>query len=267
MPCAGLSQGPATSSTPEFCQMQDQGLQILWSETGKESDRAIRFPLRITLGGSCLGGPSLLLSQSFSIAAYRNVTRKGTPKRSSGAVHLQELTTRELRENIEARCDTIAGVLKVMGEEGGLIRRRKGIRKVLWRLADNGQHERTNDEDKPLKTGSRFETGSQKSKTPGIGSVDRKEKTCPVENQTVPVSPPIYARAGTNLFSTGRNERTIPSESPRRPQQYSSIRRSFAGTATIRECVPPGRPDRAAECSDCAAHRPKATGCCLRNVV
>ena len=68
MPCTGLSQGPTPSSTPEFCQMQDQWLQILWSETGKESDRAIRFPLRITLGWSCLGGPlssSLKVSQSL----------------------------------------------------------------------------------------------------------------------------------------------------------------------------------------------------------
>ena len=98
--------------------MQDQWLQILWSETGRESDRAIRFPLRITLGWRCLGGPPLLLSQSFSIAAYGHVTRKWTPKRSSRAVHLQELTTRELKENIEARYDTIAGVLNHMLEEG-----------------------------------------------------------------------------------------------------------------------------------------------------
>ena len=80
MPCTGLPRGPATSSTPGFGQMQDQGLQILWFQTRKESDRAIRFPLRITLGWSCLVGPPLLLSQRFSIAAYRHVTRQWTPK-------------------------------------------------------------------------------------------------------------------------------------------------------------------------------------------
>ena len=134
MPCTGLSQGPTTSSTPEYCQMQDQWLQIPWFETGKESDRAIRFPLRITLGWSCLGGPPLLLSQSFSIAAYWNVTRKWTPKRSSGAVHLQELTTRELKETVEVRYDKFAGTLKVMGEQGGLIRRRKADRRCCGAL-------------------------------------------------------------------------------------------------------------------------------------
>ena len=112
------------------------------------------------------------------------------------------ISTRELRENIEARCDTIAGVLNLMLEEGRLVRRRKGKQKVLWHLAGNAQQERTNDEDKRLKTGSRFETGSQKSKTPGIGLVDRKEKTCPVENKPVPVSPP-YTRAREPVSGTG----------------------------------------------------------------
>ena len=101
--------------------------------------------------------PSLLLSQSFSIAAYRNATLKWTPKppQRSGSSPRNSQPGNRKRPS-RSNCDTIAGVLKVMGEEGGLIRRRKGIRKVLWRLADNGQHERTNDEDKPLKTGSRF---------------------------------------------------------------------------------------------------------------
>ena len=63
MPCTGLSRGPATSSTPEFGQVLDHWLQILWSETGKEIDRAIRFPLRITLRWSCLGGPPPLRSK------------------------------------------------------------------------------------------------------------------------------------------------------------------------------------------------------------
>lgn len=111
--------------------MLDHWLQILWSETGKESARAIRFPLSITFGWSCLGGPTPLRSQRFSISAYRNVTLKWTPKRSSGAVHFQELTTRELKETVEVRYDTMAGVLNLMLEDGGLVRRRKGKWKVL----------------------------------------------------------------------------------------------------------------------------------------
>ena len=139
---------------------------------------------------------------------------KLNPKRSSGADHLQELTTRELKENIETRHDTIAGVLNHMLEDGGLVRRRKGKRKVLWSLAEGGNQERTNDEGKPLKTGSRFETGSQKSKTPGIGSVDRKEKTCPVENKPVPISPPPCARAGTGLHTGAKEVRKPVSRKP-----------------------------------------------------
>ena len=63
MPCTGLPRGPATSSTPEFGQVLDHWLQLPWSETGKEIDRAIRFPLRITLRWSCLGGPPPLRSK------------------------------------------------------------------------------------------------------------------------------------------------------------------------------------------------------------
>lgn len=121
----------------------------------------------------------------------------------------EEFSTRELRENIEVKNDTIAGVLHKMMEEKQLRRRRKGKQKVLWRLAGNGQQERTNDEDKPPETGPRFETGPQETKTPGIGLVDRKEKTCPVENKPVPLSPPLYARTGTGFgdrFSTGEKK-------------------------------------------------------------
>ena len=112
------------------------------------------------------------------------------------------ISTRELRENIEARCDTIAGVLNHMLEEGRLIRRRKGKQKVLWSLAEDGNQERMQSKEKPLKTGSRFSTGSQESTIPGSGLVDRKEKTCPVENKPVPVSPP-YTRAREPVLGTG----------------------------------------------------------------
>ena len=42
---------------------------------------------------------------------------------------------RELRQNIEVRCDTIARALIEMKEEGRLVRRRKGKQRVLWGLA------------------------------------------------------------------------------------------------------------------------------------
>ena len=112
------------------------------------------------------------------------------------------ISTRELRENIDARCDTIAGTLNQMLEEGRLVRRRKGKQKVLWSLGEVGNQERIQSGEKPLKTGSRFSTGSQKSKTSGSGLVDRKEKTCPVENKPVPVSPP-YTRAREPVLGTG----------------------------------------------------------------
>ena len=88
---------------------------------------------------------------SFSNAAYRNVTRKWTPKRSSGAVHLQVLTTRDLKETVEVRYDKFAGTLKVMGEEGGLIRRRKGRQKMLWSLGEDGNLKQMKSAEKPPK--------------------------------------------------------------------------------------------------------------------
>ncbi len=121
------------------------------------------------------------------------------------------ISTRELRENIEARNDTIAGVLNGMLEEGRLIRRRKGKQKVLWSLAEDGDQERMQSEEKPLKTGSRLSAGSQESIAPEIGSVDRKEKTCPVENQPVSNSPPLCARtetgSGTGLHPEAETDR------------------------------------------------------------
>ncbi len=124
--------------------------------------------------------------------------------------------------NIEARNDTIAGVLNEMLEEGRLIRRRKGKQKVLWSLAEDGDQERMQSGEKPLKTGSRLSTGSQESKAPEIGSVDRKEKTCPVENQPVPLSPPIYARGKRfgDRFSTG-------AEKERKKQEAVNLRRDL----------------------------------------
>ncbi len=118
----------------------------------------------------------------------------------------EEFSTRELRENIEVKNDTIAGVLHKMMEEKQLIRRRKGKQKVLWSLDGNGKRQRTKDEGNPSKTGPRFSTGPQKSEENGKRLVAGNSMTCPVENKPVPLSPPIYARAGTGLgdrFSTG----------------------------------------------------------------
>ena len=121
------------------------------------------------------------------------------------------ISTRELRENIEARNDTIAGVLHHMLEKGGLTRRRKGKQKVLWSLAEDRDQERMQSGERSLKTGSRSSTGSQESNTLGIGSVDRKEKVCPVETQPVSISPPLCTRAetgsGTGLHPEAQKER------------------------------------------------------------
>ena len=136
------------------------------------------------------------------------------------------ISTRELRENIEARNDTIAGVLNHMLDEGRLVRRRKGKQKVLWSLAEERNRERTQSGEKPLKTGSRSSTGSQEPKAPGIGSVDRKEKTYPVENKPVSISPPLGARAetgsGTGLRPEVEKERNKASgEDPPKPNGRS----------------------------------------------
>ena len=66
-------------------------------------------------------------------------------------VHLQEITTRELRENTEIQYDNIARVLSLMVEEGGLSRRRKGEHKVLGSLAEDGNRKRIKNAEKPPK--------------------------------------------------------------------------------------------------------------------
>ena len=112
------------------------------------------------------------------------------------------ISTRELRENIEVKCDTIAGVLNRMLEDGRLLRRRKGRQKVLWSLADNGKRDHTRDKDKPPQTGSRFSTGSQESERNPNRSVPMNSTAYPVENKPVPVSPP-YTRAREPVLGTG----------------------------------------------------------------
>ena len=73
------------------------------------------------------------------ITAYRNVTLKYRRSLSGVGVHLQEITTGELREYIELQYNTIAGVLNVMGEKGCLIRRRRGKQEVLRSRATGGR--------------------------------------------------------------------------------------------------------------------------------
>ena len=60
------------------------------------------------------------------------------------------ISTRELRDNMEVRCETIAGVLNHMLEDGRLIRCRKRKQKVLWSLAEDGNQERMQSGEKPL---------------------------------------------------------------------------------------------------------------------
>ena len=46
----------------------------------------------------------------------------------------EEISTRELRENIEGKNDTIASVLNELARQGRLKRRKKGKQKGLWSL-------------------------------------------------------------------------------------------------------------------------------------
>ena len=62
----------------------------------------------------------------------------------------EEISTRELRENIEGKNDTIASVLNELARQGQLRRRRKGKQKLLWSLV--GKETAAKEE--------RFETGS-----------------------------------------------------------------------------------------------------------
>ena len=46
----------------------------------------------------------------------------------------EEISTRELRENIQGKNNTLAGVLNEMAGQGRLRRRKNGKQKVLWSL-------------------------------------------------------------------------------------------------------------------------------------
>ena len=111
----------------------------------------------------------------------------------------EEFSTRELRENIEVKNDTVAGVLHKMMEENQLRRRRKGKQKVLWSLAGRVVRERMNTDKEPLKTGPLVSTGPQTVEIKGTGLNPGDTTAYPVENKPVPLSPPLYARGGTGL--------------------------------------------------------------------
>ena len=113
----------------------------------------------------------------------------------------EEFSTRELKETVEVRYDTITGVLNGMREEGRLIRRRKGKQTVLWSLAGGEVPGRRESEKESPETASRFETASQKSEKNGKRLVAGNTTTYPVENQPLPISPPLCARAGSGLGS------------------------------------------------------------------
>jgi len=54
---------------------------------------------------------------------------------------------------------------------------------VQWSFAGNAKRGRKKDGDKALKTGSRFQTGSQEPERNGNRSVSMNSRTYPVENQ------------------------------------------------------------------------------------
>ena len=88
-----------------------------------------------------------------------------TWKRTRG----EEASTRELRENIEGKNDTIASVLNEMAGQGRLKRRKVGKQKVLWSLVRGEIRGQNAKADEALKTGSRTETGSHFPKKTGTG--------------------------------------------------------------------------------------------------
>ena len=147
-----------------------------------------------------------------------------------------------------------------MREEGRLVRRRKGKQTVLWSLADNGKPQRTKDEDNPSKTGPRCSTGPQKSEENGKRLVAGNSMTCPVENKPVPLSPPIYARAGTGFpqaeKKSGKKE---AARVPRNPTVKLN-RKTDCPDGNDTEVCPLGKTCHMAGGSVCAARYLKTRG-------
>ena len=78
----------------------------------------------------------------------------------------EEISTRELRENVEGKNDTIANVLNELVGQGRLKRRKECKQKVLWSLV--------RDEKSPLKPVPPPQTGSLKKekKITGLNSIN-----------------------------------------------------------------------------------------------
>ena len=96
--------------------------------------------------------------------------RKTTDSRSTKHTHVLDLdnafsiSTRELRENIEGKNDTIASVLNELAGQGRLRRSRKAKQRVLWSLVNEEIPGRSPSRQESLETGSqnRFPTRTEK---------------------------------------------------------------------------------------------------------
>ena len=98
----------------------------------------------------------------------------------------EEISTRELRENIQGKNNTLAGVLNEMAGQGRLRRRKKGKQKVLWSLAGG--------EEGPLETGSPTSNSPLTEEKGGTGISPTETKSYAVISRPVPSTLP-YTRA------------------------------------------------------------------------
>ena len=114
----------------------------------------------------------------------------------------EEISTRELRENIQGKNNTLAGVLKEMAGQGRLRRRKKGKQKVLWSLAGG--------EEGPLETGSPASNSPLTEEKRGTGISLTDTKSYAVKRRPVPSTSPLRARErsneGTGWAESAENE-------------------------------------------------------------
>ena len=136
----------------------------------------------------------------------------------------EEISTRELRENIEGKNDIISSVLNELAGQGRLRRRKEGKQKVLWSLAG--------DDEELLQTGSLIETGSLTEEKKGTGLNSINTNVYPVKNKPVPTSLPIHAREGTGLcVSTGEELEKEIGKAPPEPG-HEAVPKRFRGAMT-----------------------------------
>ncbi len=72
-----------------------------------------------------------------------------------GASEGEEISTRELRENVEGKNDTIGSVLNELARQGRVKYHKKGKQKVLWSLIRHEMSESSESAEEPAQTGSR----------------------------------------------------------------------------------------------------------------